>query len=100
MWGWSIPTFDADAILYALATTSTYCRYLDNEVVKQLTQARSTMSTPRREALYHQALRTMREDAPMIFLYALDDLYGVRKRVNWEPRSDERILLHEASIKE
>jgi len=98
--GWSIPTFDADAILYALATTSTYCRYLDNEVVKQLTQARSTMSTPRREALYHQALRTMREDAPMIFLYALDDLYGVRKRVNWEPRSDERILLHEASIKE
>jgi peptide/nickel transport system substrate-binding protein len=98
--GWSIPTFDADAILYALATPNTYCRYVDDEVAKQLTQARSTMNPSQRAALYHRALRTMREDAPMVFLYALDDLYGVRKRVNWEPRSDERILLHEASIKE
>ncbi len=35
----------------------------------------------------------------MIFLFQLQDLYGVARRLDWTPRSDERILLYGASFR-
>jgi peptide/nickel transport system substrate-binding protein len=98
--GWSIPTFDADAILFALATPDkTYSRYHNDQVAEILTRARYTMDAEKREALYHEALALMYEDVPVVPLYQLQDLYGKRDRVHWRPRTDERILLHDAYVK-
>ena len=67
--------------------------------IRELILQKATSDAIRKTAI-ELGMRTMREDAPMVFLYALDDLYGVRKRVVWEARSDERILLHDASVRE
>jgi len=46
------------------------------------------------------ALREMWMDPPFGYLYAQRDIYGVNKRVVWEPRSDEDIDLYGAYVKE
>ena len=95
--GWSIPTFDADAILYALWTPNTYSRYDNQEMTDLLTEARYTMDPEKRLKLYHDALALAREDMIQVPLYQLKDIYGKRTNVNWQPRTDERILLYGAS---
>jgi hypothetical protein len=45
------------------------------------------------------ALREMWADPPFGFLYQQRDIYGVNKRVAWEPRSDEDINLYGAYLK-
>lgn len=98
--GWSIPTFDADAILFALCTPDkTYSRYQNAEVADLLKKARYTMDVEKRLAIYHQALDIMYTDMPAVPLYQLKDLYGRRASVAWEARTDERILLHDAFIR-
>ena len=100
MWymGWSIPTFDADAILFALCTPGkTYGRYHTDEVAKLLTDARYTMDRDKRLALYHRALKLIHQDSPFVPLFQMTDIYGIRKGVTWEPRTDERILLFDAN---
>lgn len=98
--GWSIPTFDADAILFALCTPDkTYSRYNNKAVADILTRARYTMDVNQRLEMYNQAIALMNKDLPVIPLYQLKDLYGRRTRISWEARTDERILLHGASLK-
>ncbi|HLW60802.1 MAG TPA: ABC transporter substrate-binding protein [bacterium] len=38
------------------------------------------------------------DDPPIIYLYKQIDYYGVSKRINWEPRRDELIMLEGASV--
>jgi peptide/nickel transport system substrate-binding protein len=39
------------------------------------------------------------EQAPWLFLYFQPNFYGVAKRVNWQPRRDERIDLADVAVK-
>jgi peptide/nickel transport system substrate-binding protein len=97
--GWSIPTFDADAILFALCTPDkTYSRYVNAEVAEILKKARYTLDASQRESLYHKALEIMYTDMPVVPLYQLKDIYGRRTNVHWNARTDERILLHDTYI--
>ena len=41
----------------------------------------------------------MNADAPWVFLWLPQDLYGVSKRLKgWKPQADSRINLHDASV--
>jgi len=53
-----------------------------------------------RKTIYHELAATLHEEAPVVFLWELNDVYGINKRVQWQPRSDERIWLYDASITE
>ncbi len=98
--GWSIPTFDPDSILTPLLTPNqTYGRYSDPALTKLLEQARAEVDPEARASLYARAQELVKEEAPMIFLFQLEDLYGVSRRLDWKPRPDERILLYEASFR-
>jgi ABC-type transport system substrate-binding protein len=57
------------------------------------------MDVNQRLEMYNKTLALMKKDLPVIPLYQLKDLYGKRTRINWEARTDERILLHKASLK-
>jgi peptide/nickel transport system substrate-binding protein len=99
--GWSIPTFDPDAILTPLLTDGvTYSRFVDSELATMIDEARSTVDDQARAQLYSQIQERMKELAPMAFLYQLNELYGVSDRLEWEPRADERIYLWNASLGE
>jgi peptide/nickel transport system substrate-binding protein len=96
--GWSIPTFDPDAILTPLLTPGhTYDRYDNPELAALIDRARSTVDAGQRREVYSEVQRVMHEQAPMVFLYQLDELFAVSNRIDWQPRSDERIYLWTAS---
>jgi peptide/nickel transport system substrate-binding protein len=97
--GWSIPTFDPDAILTPLLTEgATYSRFVDSELAEMIERARSTVDDSARAQLYSAVQQRMKELAPMAFLYQLNELYGVSERLEWQPRADERIYLWEALL--
>lgn len=97
--GWGNAPLDADFILYPLLRTDELLSYYSNpELDALLDAARSTVDRDERIELYAQALRIIREEAPAIFLYKAQDLYGVSERLNWTPRTDERIWLYDATI--
>ena len=98
--GWSIPTFDPDSILSPLLTTgNTYDRFEDAQLQALIERARSTVDADERAAIYAEVQQLMKELAPMIFLFQLQELYAVSQRLNWQPRADERIYLWDASYR-
>ncbi len=52
-----------------------------------------------RIAAYQKVTPVIKEDAPWLFMFAADDIYGVNTRVkNWAPRSDEALWLHPVEV--
>ena len=50
--------------------------------------------------MYKKAQVIVNKDAPWIFLWLPQDIYGVSQRVSgWEPSADSRINLHDACVK-
>lgn len=99
--GWSIPTFDPDSILTPLLTTgNTYDRFENQELQALIERARSTIDADERTQIYSEVQQTMKDLAPMVFLYQLEELYAISQRLNWQPRADERIYLWDASFNE
>jgi peptide/nickel transport system substrate-binding protein len=97
--GWGNAPLDADFILYPLLRTGELLSYYaDPELDALLDAARSTVDRDERADLYDQALQRIQDQAPAIFLYKAQDLYGVSERLAWTPRTDERIWLYDATI--
>ncbi|MCI0528942.1 MAG: ABC transporter substrate-binding protein, partial [Nitrospira sp.] len=105
LWGWGNSALDADNSLYPRMhcpasgtpknSLETYC---NKELDAVLEEARSILDKDKRLALYAKAQRIATEDPPFIFLYQLQDLYGVSHRIKWTPRSDEMIWPYEMSL--
>jgi ABC-type transport system substrate-binding protein len=53
----------------------------------------------KRIALMQQAGRVLMEDAPLVPLYTLAEIYGVANNVVWKATPGERVLAHEMKIK-
>ncbi|MCR4391390.1 MAG: ABC transporter substrate-binding protein [Candidatus Acetothermia bacterium] len=52
-----------------------------------------------RTAAYHIAQELIHHEAPMVFLYVAEELYGVSRRViGWQPSPDSRINLHDVDL--
>lgn len=74
--------------------------YSNKEVDKLLDAANVELDQTKRADLYKQAQVLVNKDAPWMFLWLPQDLYGVSKRVSgWEPSADSRINLHDACVK-
>lgn len=74
--------------------------YANPEVDRLLSEASVEMDRANRIALYHKAQEIVNADAPWIFLWLPQDLYGVSKRLSgWQPSADSRINLHDACVK-
>jgi peptide/nickel transport system substrate-binding protein len=71
-----------------------------NLVVDGLLSAASTETNPvKRADLFSKAQRQVNADAPWIFLWVPQDVYGVSKRLKgWQPSADSRVNLHRAYL--
>ena len=69
---------------------------LDALIAKQKTE----LDPVKRAAMFKQIQGYAREDVPWIFLYDLEDLYGLTKRIQWQPRPDEFIWAYDIKVKE
>lgn len=69
------------------------------EVDTLLDAAEIEVDQDKRRAGYLRAQQIVSEQAPWIFLWLPQDLYGVSRRVqNWRPQADSRINLHRARV--
>lgn len=71
-----------------------------NAKVDELLKAASTeLDRDKRIALYHEAQSIVNDDAPWLFLWLPQEIYGVSKRLSgWRPSADSRINLHDACV--
>lgn len=73
--------------------------FANAEVDKLLTAAETEPDSAKRSDMYKQAQAIVNREAPWVFLWLPQDIYGVSKRVsNWQPSPDSRINLHDACV--
>jgi len=69
------------------------------EVDRLLDAAEVEADQERRRDMYRRAQQIVAEQAPWIFLWLPQDLYGVSRRIEgWRPQADSRINLHRVRI--
>ena len=99
MLGWGDNSYDADNTLTSLfesgARLSTYA---NGNYDKLIESARYETNPGKRQALYDKALALLHDDAPWIFLFQYEDLYGTSKRLQWHARADEGLAVDEMSL--
>ena len=74
--------------------------YNSPETDELIVKGAAALDREERKTVYHELAAKLHEEAPVVFLWELNDVYGINKRVQWQPRSDERIWLYDASITE
>lgn len=64
-----------------------------------LDAAETETDQAKRAEMYKEAQAIVNAEAPWVFLWLPQDLYGVSKRLKgWQPSADSRINLHDASV--
>jgi peptide/nickel transport system substrate-binding protein len=71
----------------------------DTAMKADIDVARTETDPAKRAALYHKILSHAREKAYFAWLVVLSDLYGTSARLNWEPRTDAKLLVKEMTLK-
>jgi peptide/nickel transport system substrate-binding protein len=71
----------------------------DADMKADIDAARTETDTAERAALYHKIVAHAREKAYFAWLVVLSDLYGTSARLEWEPRTDAKLLVKEMTIK-
>lgn len=99
-WG-NYSVFDADAVLHPLYHTEPGSWigkwYTRIEGLDQLIdEARSTVDRERRQRVYSQIQKLIREEAPAIFLWTQYDTLAVSRGVDYAARGDEWLWLFDA----
>ena len=73
--------------------------YSNPQVDRLLDSAETEVDAEARARMYRDAQRMVSEDAPWIFLWLPQDIYGVSRRLaGWQPQADSRINLHRVRI--
>ncbi|MCM8749951.1 ABC transporter substrate-binding protein [Thermomicrobiaceae bacterium CFH 74404] len=96
--GWGASTLDADGVMGGHFHSKRRGLYYNSpESDRMIEEAMSEFDPERREAIYHELMAYLHEQAPWIFLYVQEDIYGVKADLRWQPRSDELLNVHEMS---
>lgn len=94
------PLMDADLTFASYyecgARLSSYC---NEEVTKMIIEGRTEIDVAKREAIYHEVVQTVRDDAAFLFLVNFENIYGLSERVEWTPRRNDRLLYATMSLK-
>ncbi|MBI4277316.1 MAG: ABC transporter substrate-binding protein [Armatimonadetes bacterium] len=92
---WSQPIYDADGVFRLLYGTNEPwgVHYSNAHVDKLLLEAALTLNPQRRQKLYEEVSEIGRDDAPVIFLHQLVDLYARRRGAPVRPLADETIVV-------
>lgn len=70
----------------------------DAEMAGLIEQARVETDPRAREELYAQITQTACDEAYFLFLFNMEDIYGLSERLQWEPRVDAKLLVDEMSL--
>jgi ABC-type transport system substrate-binding protein len=73
--------------------------YKNAEFDKLIDEEQKTGDMKKRIALMQQAGKILMDDAPLVPLYQLAEIYGVASNVKWKAKPGERILAAEMKIR-
>jgi peptide/nickel transport system substrate-binding protein len=95
------PAADADTVYdqYFRSGVSPRIQYKNPEFDKLVDEEQKTGDPKKREAILQQAGRILMDDAPLVLLYTLAEIYGVARNVIWKARPDEKIMAGEMKIR-
>ncbi len=98
--GWNQPAADADGVFTPLLESNSPLA-VDNvpALDKLIDEGRGELDPVKRKKIYEAAAKLERDEALWIVLFQFEDLYGVSRRVVWQPRGDEYIRAYEMSLK-
>jgi peptide/nickel transport system substrate-binding protein len=78
---------------------SMYQSYKNNEALDLIDRANRTLDRTERDKLFRQANHLVQKDAPWLFLYAQQDTFGLRARLQgFEARPDPYIIVRDMSV--
>jgi peptide/nickel transport system substrate-binding protein len=70
------------------------------ELDAMIAEQKATLDVGKREEMFKKIQAFIRDDVPWIFLYDQEDLYGLTKRIQWQPRPDEFVWIYDVKVKE
>ena len=70
----------------------------DQELATLIDRARTETDPPQRKELYAQAVRRTHDQAYLLWLLYIEDIYGMSERLDWQPRVDAKMLVKEMRI--
>ena len=107
LWGWGSATFEGGYMLSQCFASHNkdrslglynYGRFSDPELDAMILRATSTVDEAAREALLIEATEKAAAAVPVIPMLMLQNLWAVRKGIDFSPRSDERTLAVDARM--
>ncbi len=94
--GWG-PALEAQGTIAELFRPErTYSGFGTPNLTLEINKAIPIVDLKKRQAAWNRIQVMLYTEAPWIFLWQQHDLYGVNKRVKWEPHPAEKIFLHDA----
>lgn len=74
-------------------------KYYSDELDRMIDDMRVMTDIENRKEALHEILTVLHEDAPWVYLFQQNDLYGVKKNVSWKVPYDQIIELKTAEFK-
>lgn len=95
------PAVDADTVYeqYFRSGVTKRVNYRNPEFDRLIDEEQRTGDQKKRSALLQEAGRILMEDAALVPLYNLAEIYGVARNVIWKARPDEKILAADMKIR-
>jgi peptide/nickel transport system substrate-binding protein len=97
--GWG-PALEAQGTIEQLFQTApTYSSFGGNKVIEdKIARAVTIVDPKQRLEAWAELQLLVAAESPWVFLWQQHDLYGVANWIEWTPRADEKVWMHEAKI--
>ena len=99
LWSWGGNGFDGDTKFWGVFhTDSSACFLTDDETVALIDQERDTTDQEERAAIFAQLQQHVVDQAFILPMFAMMNMYGVSNTIEWTPRPDELVLPYRMTI--
>jgi ABC-type transport system substrate-binding protein len=85
-------TQDMSRIQSVVSSEGFSTSYVNDEVTATMDAAMASVDPTRREELFQEVVRLVCEDAGILWLVNVQDLYGAVDGINWSPRAQAQML--------
>jgi peptide/nickel transport system substrate-binding protein len=100
-YGWnSNEWFDASRIVAHITCDGTSSKLCNKKIDELMDRAIKTLNQKMRDNLYQQVWATLNEDPHAIYLLQQNLIYGLAKRLEWQPRLDDDVRVAAMRITE
>jgi peptide/nickel transport system substrate-binding protein len=98
-YGWnSNEWFDASRIVSHITCDGTSSKLCNNKIDQLMDQAIKTLDQKARDKIYQQVWALLNEDPHSIYLLQQNLIYGLSKRLEWQPRLDDEVRIAAMSL--